>query len=116
MGKTISTFELPMPEGTKATDVFNSIMVGVNQKGGQTVTWPNPNTLVISRRAAGFLMVLACIVLFPFGLLALLARRTEVLTISAQERDGRLFVSALGEGDPFIITALNKFLAAMSAS
>jgi hypothetical protein len=110
---TITVFDLPVPDGAKASDVFERIMVGVNQRGGQTVTWPSPTTLVVTRRSAGCLIVLACIIFFPIGLLALLARKTETLTVRIEEREGRLWLSALGEGDPQIVAALKAFLADM---
>jgi hypothetical protein len=95
------------------SDLFDGVMVGVDQVGGLTVNRPSANTLVISRKRTGRLVVMACLVLFPIGLLTLLARRTETLTIRVDERHDGFEVSALGEGDPAIIGALERFLAEM---
>lgn len=95
--------------------LFQSVVVSVNQLGGHTVRRPSPNTLVISRKTTGLVGVLACVILFPFGFLALLPRRTKILTITVDKRDDGFEVSALGEGDPAIIGALERFLAEMVA-
>jgi hypothetical protein len=92
-------------------DLFEGVMIGADRVGGQTVTRPSPNTLIISRKRTGHLVVLACLTLFPIGLLALLTRRTETLTIRVDERHDGFEVSALGEGDPAIMGALERFLA-----
>jgi len=93
--------------------LFRSVTVSVYAAGGQTVQRPSPNTLVISSKRTGVLVVAVCILLFPLGLLALLARRTERLTITVDERADGFEVSALGQGDPAIIAALETFLAEM---
>jgi hypothetical protein len=96
-------------------DLFESVVLSAEQVGGQTVNRPSPNTLVISRKRTGFLVVFVCLTLFPIGLLALLARRTETLTITVDERHDGFEVSALGEGDPAIMGGLERFLAELAA-
>ncbi len=110
MSATISIFDRPAPAGFRPAQVFESVLIGVNQRGGQTVNRPDTNTLVISRRHATLLIILCCVVLFPIGLLALLGRRTEVITVTTEERDDGVVVSAVGEGDKLIVGALETFL------
>ena len=109
MGQSVSIFETPV-EGERVARVLEQVMECVNRVGGQTVTRPTPNTLVISRKSTGCLILLVCVVLFPIGLLALLARKNEVLTITVEEQDGKLVASAVGEADPKIASWVEAFL------
>jgi hypothetical protein len=98
MGKIINVFDVAVPEGNTVSDVFQSVMVAVKKLGGQTVTRPSPNTLVIESRAAGA---------FSWAALS----RRQALTITVEERDGRLFLSAIGEGNTHLVNALERFIA-----
>jgi hypothetical protein len=49
-------------------------------------------------------------VLFPIGLLALLARPTETITVTATEADGKVRVNATGSGDQKVIEAVKIVL------
>jgi hypothetical protein len=77
---------------------------------GQSVTRPRPDTVVITRKHADALIVALCILLFPIGLLALLWRKTETLTVTVEEKEGDLIASAIGQGDPHPVFRLRMLL------
>jgi hypothetical protein len=51
-----------------------------------------------------------CIILFPIGLLALLARPTETITVTSTEVDGTVRANATGTGDQKVIEAVKIVL------
>ena len=60
--------------------------------------------------------LMLCIVLFPIGLLALLARPTETITITATEADGKVRATATGSGDQRVLEAVKIVFATCSRS
>ncbi len=109
MSKQISV-SASHPNAVSPTDLFNQIAAGVAVFGGQTVSTVGTETLVVSRKKTGALIVLICIFLFPIGLLALLARTTETITVTARDVDGAVVASASGAGDEHVVEFLSELL------
>jgi hypothetical protein len=55
-------------------------------------------------------LLVICIILFPIGLLALLARPTETITVTSTEVDGTVRANATGTGDQKVIEAVKIVL------
>lgn len=88
-------------------DLFAQMTAAVNVIPGQSVNLVNPTTLEIKRKHTTGVILVLCILLFPLGLLALLARPTETITVNASEDDGKVRASASGQGDERVILAVN---------
>jgi hypothetical protein len=70
-----------------------------------------PSSMSITRSYVPVWAVVVAVVLFPFGLLALLVRRERTGTVSARPRgDGRTDVSIAGWFDPRLIARVNRLL------
>jgi len=111
VSKSIGIFDASAP-AVSASDLFNQIAAGVSLVNGQTLGSVGSETLTISRKHAGFVIVLICILLFPIGLLALLARQTETITVTAKESDAGVVASVNGRGDARVVDFLADLLAA----
>lgn len=98
MSKQIGIFDAPTT-AVSAADLFNQIAAGVSLVNGQTLASIGAETLTISRKHAGGAIVAICILLFPIGLLALLARQTETITVTAKDTADGVTASVSGRGD-----------------
>jgi len=92
-------------------DLFAHLTAGVSAvAAGQTIAPQNPTTLEINRKHTTGVILVICIILFPIGLLALLARPTETIRITATEADGKVRATATGNGDKRVIEAVRLVL------
>lgn len=98
------------PSAVSTADLFNQIAAGVSLVNGQSLSTIGTETLRISRKHAGLAIILGCVLLFPIGLLFLLARQTETISVTATESEGGVTASAVGTGDPQVVSFLNELL------
>ncbi len=109
MSKTIALVNAPSSAVT-SSDLFNQISAGVSLVNGQHVNTVGAETLTITRKKTGVWIILVCILLFPIGLLALLARQTETISVVARDDAGGVRVAANGQGDDQVVDFLNDLL------
>lgn len=110
MSATIGLFDIEAKSAQTVSDLFNQISAGVAVVSGQTIATDGNHDLTISRRHATTAIIIICIVLFPLGLLALLVRPTETITVRAKQEDGKVIASVDGNGDDHVVSFLRDLL------
>lgn len=98
---------------TGTTDtVLESARTQLGFLPGYTVAWGGPTSMVITRRyTPTWAIVVACVGIFFFliGLLALLVKNTETLTLTAApERDGVTRLHVYGTADQLLLARLRQ--------
>ena len=109
MSKSIGIYDAPVA-AVSAADLFNQVSAGIALVSGQQLNATGSDTLTISRKHATGVIIVLCIILFPIGLLALLARPTETITVVAKASDDGVKATATGNGDDAVISFLNELL------
>ncbi len=109
MSKPIGISDQPS-SAVNPTDLFNQVSAGVSLVNGQHIASVGSETMTISRKKTGGWIILVCILLFPIGLLALLARQTETITVTARDTPDGVRVSASGQGDDRVVSFLQELV------
>ncbi len=97
----------------KPDDVMQYFVSATAGASGYTITTAGPNTLVLTRKYIPTWAVVVAIVglaFFLVGLLALLFKETETLTINLSEVEGGTKVSIAGVADAEMVARLNAGL------
>jgi len=110
MANTIGIYD----KETKAKstgDLFAHLTAAVSAvAAGQAIAPSSATTLEIKRKHTTGVILVICIILFPIGLLALLARPTETITVTSTEVNGTVRANATGTGDQKVIEAVKIVL------
>jgi hypothetical protein len=113
VAKTINIHERMVPRRQRA-DVFATITATAERIKPYRVTSPAADTLVLTRRVTPtWAVVLAVIglLVFMLGLLFLLVKTTEVITVRAENVEESVRVTAVGTGSAEMIRFLEDLLA-----
>lgn len=112
MAKTINVHERALL-GRNRADLFATITAGSESIKPYKVTSPTADSLLLTwRRTPGWAWALALVGLLVFllGLLLLLVKTTDVITVRAENVDGGVKVSAVGTGSAEMIRFLEGVL------
>jgi len=112
MSTMISITDRLLPGKSRA-----EIVAGVTAAAGTQKTYrvaaPSPSTVMLTwRRTPTWAVVLALIGIFVFllGLLFLLVKETDTITVNCSDVEGGVRVSAVGAGSPEMVEFLQAFL------
>ena len=112
MARTIDVHERILP-GRQRADLFATITAGAEAVKPYKVTSPTADSLLLTwRRTPGWAwaLALASLVVFLLGLLFLLIKSTDVITVRAENVGDDVKVSAVGTGSAEMIRFLEGVL------
>jgi hypothetical protein len=112
MARTISVHERVLP-GRQRADVFATVTAGAERIKPYKVTSPTADSLLLTwRRTPGWAWALALVGLLVFllGLLFLLVKTTDVITVRAENVDEGVRVSIVGTGSAEMVRFLEGVL------
>lgn len=112
MSTPISIVERQLPGKTRAEIIAGVTAAAATDKQYRSSN-PSPSTLLLTwRRTPTWAIILAIIGIFVFllGLLFLLVKETDTITLNVVENDGGARVTAIGSGSQEMVEFLNGFL------
>jgi hypothetical protein len=112
MAKTISVHERLVPNRQRA-DLFATITAGAERIKPYKVTSPAADTLMLTWRRTptwAWALALVGLLVLLLGLLFLLVKTTDVITVRAQNAGTDLVVSAVGTGSAEMVRFLEDLL------
>jgi hypothetical protein len=122
MGATVAagqSFVKTVTVGGNPDDVMQQIISATASAPGYTVTMGGNHTLILTRKyTPQWAIVVAVIGIFFFliGLLALLVKETETLTVTVAPVDGGTRINATGQGTPELISRLESVAGSLPAA
>jgi hypothetical protein len=92
--------------------VLQQLTLAFSRVPGVGLTSPVPNSLVATRKVIPAPAIVLAVLLFPIGLLFLLIKKTESVTILVTEREDSLSLKVSGSSDRKLISAIDSVLSA----
>ena len=91
-------------------DFLNQVTAAAGVAQGLTVMPATQDSVTISRKVTPGWVIVVCILLFPIGLLALLARKLETLSVVAFQDGEAVKATVSGAGDPVFVDWLRGMI------
>lgn len=98
--------------GSRGRRCSPGVTAAVAVTGDYAVATPASGTLALTRTYRRAWTVVVAILLFPIGLLALLVKERDLVTVNAEDTDDGVRVSAVGTGSDDVVSFLEDFLSA----
>lgn len=92
-------------------DFLNQVTAAAGVAQGLTVMPATQDSVTISRKVTPGWVIVVCILLFPIGLLALLARKLETLSVVAFQDGDTVRATLSGASDPVFVGWLQDVVA-----
>lgn len=99
--------------GKSRAEIVAGVTAAAGTQKSYRVAAPSPSTLMLTwRRTPTWAVIVAIIGVFVFllGLLFLLVKESDTITVTCSDADGGVWVSAVGSGSQEMVEFLQAFL------
>ena len=114
MAKAGNNYSTSFVAAASPDDVTQTVLAGIHGCSNYSMNMAGANTVMLTRRYCPTWVIVVAVFLFPIGLLALLYKETETLTISVAKVENGSRVMVSGTANPEVASRLNGIVNALN--